>query len=145
MIRPALVSEVRRVTEFMKAFEQASATVKVDVDYSVKRYEDFVSSGKGQMLMLLDDRGELQGSLGFLIAPDIHTGNLIAIETFWYVDPKHRGQGLKLLKEFERIAKEKGCKYVAMIHMMDSYPEQLEKVYAHMKYRLIEKHYMKEI
>ena len=74
MIRPALVSEVRRVTEFMKAFEQASATVKVDVDYSVKRYEDFVSSGKGQMLMLLDDRGELQGSLGFLIAPDIHTG-----------------------------------------------------------------------
>ena len=78
MIRPALVSEVRRVTEFMKAFEQASASVKVDVDYSVKRYEDFISTGRGQMLMLLNEHDELHGSLGFLIAPDIHTGNLIA-------------------------------------------------------------------
>ena len=62
MIRPALVSEVRRVTEFMKAFEQASASIKVDVDYSVKRYEDFISTGRGQMLMLLNEHDELQGS-----------------------------------------------------------------------------------
>src|SRR5208283_3886472 len=145
MIRAAKISEVRKVTEFMKAFEQASATVKVDVEYSIKRYQDFIASGKGQMLMLVDENDELHGSLGYLIAPDIHTGNLIAVETYWYVDPKHRGHGIKLVKEFERIARERGCKYTAMIHMMDSYPVELEKVYEHMNYRLIEKHYLKEL
>jgi GNAT superfamily N-acetyltransferase len=145
MIREAKVSEIRKVTEFMKAFEKASSFVKVDIDHAAEKYERFVSSGAGTVLIMVDEKDVIHGGLGFITYPDLHSGFLMAVETFWYVSPEYRGRGLMLVREFERRAKEKGCKYIAMIHMTDSYPEELEHVYAHMKYRLVEKHYMKEI
>jgi GNAT superfamily N-acetyltransferase len=69
----------------------------------------------------------------------------MAVETFWFVHPDHRGQGLSLLVEFEKWGKREGCQTLAMIHMVDSFPDKLETLYRRRGYKLIEKHYLKEI
>jgi GNAT superfamily N-acetyltransferase len=145
MIREAKVSEVRRVAEFMKGFEKVTPLLKLDIHHTVEQYERFISKGIGAILMLLNERGSLHGGLGFITYPDLHSGDMMAVETFWYVDPNHRGRGVQLVREFEKRAKEQGCKKVAMIHLMDSYPAELENLYSRMGYTLIEKHYVKEV
>lgn len=145
MIREARIDEVRKVTEFMKQFEQHTGFVKVDVEHATKQYERFIANKIGAVIILEDDNtGELYGGMGVIALPDIHCGIMTAVETFWFVSPEHRGQGLKLLKAFEDWSKEKNCKRLALIHLADSYPEILEKVYKRKKYQLVEKHYLRE-
>lgn len=143
-VRVIASPEMRKVTEFMKAFEQASKFVTVDIDYATKTYENMIDNGVA-FVMVLEKEGELIGSLGFIKAPDLHNGDTMAVETFWFVDPKKRGVGLILFNAYEKWSKENGIKKIAMIHMMDSYPESLERLYLKRGYKLAEKHYVKEI
>lgn len=132
------------VLTLAKGFEQESAHILVDVDYCIKTYRSFLLSGIGGMLVLLQDDIPI-GGLGYIIAPDLHMNRQMAIETFWFVLPSQRGGGLLLLAEFEKIAEKSGCSNIAMIHLSDSHPEALEKLYLRRGYKLVEKHYVKEI
>lgn len=53
----------------------------------------------------------LQGFIAFVVLPSPHQGATIATVQSFYVHPEYRkqGAGLKLLREAERIAKEKGA------------------------------------
>lgn len=145
MIRKAEVGEIRHVTEFMKQFEQASSHVKVDIEYSITQYEKMVAADYAVVFMLIGLDNELHGGLGALKVPDLHCGLMTGIETFWYVAPKYRGPGLQLLDAFENWAVvENGCKRTAMIHMEDSYPELLKRLYRMRGYHLMESHYVKD-
>jgi len=137
-------SEMRRVTEFMKAFELASQYVTVDVNHATRVYAEMIESGHA-IVFIMENDGVILGSLGCISAPDLHNGMQTLVETFWFTHPDSRGQGLLLLNAFESYAANNGIKKVAMIHMTDSYPERLEKLYVKRGYTLIEKHYVKEV
>jgi len=141
-ITEATIEEIPVITQLCKKFEQATSHVTVDIEHSIKSYTRFIESGIGTMLLLKKD-GEIIGGLGCLKYPDLHSGELTAVETFWFVDPQHRGKGLKLFDAFEAWADKHGCVNKAMIHMVDSYPDILEKLYIRKGYKLIEKHYVK--
>ena len=146
MIREARLDEVRAVTEYMKQFESCTKHVKVDVEHGVKTYERIIRSGMGAMLVLFDDAGiEIRGGLGCIKAPDLAYPRMIAVETFWFVAPGHRGKGLSLFHAFEEWAIKNGCDACAMIHLADSYPEALERLYVRNGYELVEKHFVKEL
>jgi len=143
-VTEALICEIPVITKLCKAFEQATEHVEVDIDHSVASYTSFIKNGIGAML-LLKHAGTIIGGLGCLKYPDLHSGKLTAVETFWFVTPDHRGRGLMLLDAFESWGKRHGCKKLAMVHMVDSYPGILEKLYIRKGYKLIEKHYVKEV
>ncbi len=134
-----------RHTEFLKAFENASSFVKVDVQYAHDRYQKFLESGICKVFYAETDEGVIQGTIGFIISDDLHDGKKIAIETFWFVDPTYKGVGKLLFNRFEEEAKKLGCKKLAMIHMVDSYPESLKAFYEKNGYSLLEMHYIKEV
>jgi len=127
-----------------KGFEQETAHVKVDVPYCIKTYTSFIEAGIGGVLALLHD-GKVIGGLGYVVADDLHCPRSLAIETFWFVPPENRGGGMLLLQAFEDVARDLHCDGVAMIHLTDSHPDALEKVYARRGYNLVEKHYVKEL
>lgn len=145
MIRQARIDELPVVMAFMKQFEQASAFVKGSVDYAVKKYTRMMGEGRAAILLLLDGRGWMQGALGFIVSTEIHSGDPIAIETFWYVAPQYRGRGTSLIGEYEKLACLMGCRKIAIAHLADSYPEKLEKLYTRKGFALIEKMYVKEL
>lgn len=97
------------------------------------------------MLVLRDDAGAIRGGLGYIVSEDLHSPTKIAVETFWFVPPECRGEGVKLVVAFEEMARLNGCAKAAMIHMEDSYPKELELLYRRRKYKLIERHYVREI
>ena len=144
-IREASLDEVRSVTEFMKNFEGATQFVKVDVDHAVNKYKGMISNGNGHMFILEDDNGKMIGGLGCVVGDDLHFPRKIAIETYWFVHPDNRGEGLSLLRYFEQWAKDNGCDAVAMIHLTDSMPETLDRLYTRRGYKMIERHYIKEV
>lgn len=136
------------IPDLFKGFEQDSAFIKVDIAYADKVYKDLIRSGVGQIFILLDDNtGESIGGFGCIKSPDLHSGRMMAVETFWYVVPEYRNSlgGAQLYDSFERWAAEQGCEILAMIHMIDSSPEKLRKLYEKKGYRLAEQHYIKEV
>ena len=145
MIREAKADEALKVVSFLKQFEQASQFVKVDVDHASKQFARLINSGNGVVFIMENSKGELQGGIGAIALPDLNCGVMTAVETFWFVAPEHRGGGMRLMEAFERWGKDKGCKRLAMIHLVDSYPDILEKIYINEGYKLVEKHYVKEV
>ena len=141
-ITEATIDEIPEMTRIAQGFEQASSHVKVNYEHSVKTYINFINSGIGVVLLLKKDN-VIIGGLGAIKAPDLHEGVMMAIETFWFVSPEHRGRGLTLFDAFEEWAERNGCIDKAMIHMVDSYPGILEKFYTRSGYELVEKHYVK--
>ena len=143
MIKEATPSEVRSIVIFMKRFENETEFVKVDVDYTTNKYRGLVESGVATMF-ILEENGEMIGGLGCVVGEDLTRPRKIAVETYWLVDKDHRGGGIKLLIHFEKWAENKG--YIpAMVHLTDSYPDKLHKLYIRRGYRLIENHYIKEV
>lgn len=60
-------------------------------------------------LLLVDERGgQIVGMIGVLATYHPHSGDKVMSELFWYVDPAHRGAGVKLLKAAEDWGKEHG-------------------------------------
>lgn len=145
MIRMAIThDDVHKVAAFMKRFETASKFVKVDVEYTTGRYWQMIQSGMAVMFILESD-GEMIGGLGAVCFPDLHDGVMTAVETFWYVDPSHRGSGMKLLDAYDKWSQLKNCKRDALIHLADSFPESLHKIYDRRGYELVESHYMRSL
>jgi len=143
-IRIAKISDVRSIAEFMKQFETATRFIKVDVEHTTKEYERLVSFGIATLL-IMEVKGKMVGGLGFIAIPDVHSGIMSSVETYWFVSPKYRGVGLLLFSAYEKEAIKQGCKRIAMVHLMDSYPEKLCKLYEKRGYEFVEKHYIKEI
>jgi hypothetical protein len=50
-----------------------------------------------------------------------------------------------LLEFFEDWAKNNGCDAIAMIYLSDSMPDSLEQLYIRRGFKLVEKHFVKEV
>lgn len=84
---------------------------------------------------------------GGVAAPDPYaSGDLKAYEMFWYVHPDHRrgGAGRMVFEDWEKWAREQGCKRVTMCHLTDMNPA-VAKAYEARGYRPVEIHYWKEL
>ncbi len=58
------------------------------------------------------EEGECLAVIGCALEVDLFTGDTMAVETFWYVHPEHRGGSTarRLLDAYDEWAKEKGAK-----------------------------------
>lgn len=102
--------------------------------------------GSGQGVIIADIVGkELRGGLGAILCPDLNNDELIACESFWYVLQNHRGQGARLLFAYERWARERGAKRIAMVHLELLQPGILGPLYERLGYRKIETNYLKDL
>jgi GNAT superfamily N-acetyltransferase len=139
------LAENESYADVYKAFELDSKEITVDVEYARETYRKLMKSGAMTVLIAIED--EVQGGLAFIVHPDLHNGILTAVETFWYVRPEYRKSRIasNLFDAFEEEAKQQKCKRVAVVHMVDSYPEILERFYISKGYHLLEKHYIKEL
>jgi GNAT superfamily N-acetyltransferase len=138
-----------KLTFIIKEFGKDSEVFKSiggDADYAVKFYTDMMSMGLA-VEFVAEENGEIAGALAAIKGRENHSGSWFAVETFWFVNPavRSKGVGTALLDAFEQWAKEEGCAYTAMIHMVDSQPEILKSFYEKKGYKLTELHYIKPL
>lgn len=125
-------------------FEEGKLPGKLVPEVFETTWTALLTAGAGGILML-EDSGDPRGVLGFLQYPDINDGETVITETFWYVLPQHRRDGLKLLRRFESVAKERGAKRIIMGHLKALTPETLGHLYTRLGYTELETTYIKAV
>ena len=115
-------------------------------EFTIKKYREMIQNGTGVLLLSINGN-TIQGGIGGIKGPDFHDGDMYAVETFWFVYPEYRqkGVGVELLNAFEEWGRSNGCEKVAMIHLVDSYPDVLKRFYEANGYHLAELHYVKDL
>lgn len=138
MIREATAEDIPAVMEMGKAFaEEAGITAEIGWDDDSVRdmLEGMIESPDG--ILLVGNKGMIGG----VVSPHPFNRNVkVFMELFWR---SHSREGVRLLKEAERLAKERGAirsVMVGMARMPDVGP-----LYERMGYARYETNYIKEL
>lgn len=137
--------EIPKLIPLAHAFiEESGEDIPFDAEHFKHTWDQIYLTKTGSIIKYEKD-GEIVGALGFLVYKDILSGQLKATETFWFVKKEHRGAGVLLLDEFERISKIMGVKKVMMAHLKNLMPEKVKSIYLKKGYREVETQYERSI
>ena len=117
MIRPATEDDVPRLVEMGERFltETVYRTrVPVNPQQMATTVLRLLSTEAGAVFVS-DRDGALVGMIGMIVFDNPITGESTVSELFWWVEPEHRGCGLRLLKRAEQWGRESGARKVHMI------------------------------
>lgn len=141
----ATIQDLPKVETCAREFYSSSQFLKgFDLERFCKLWTGLIESDCG-VIFSLQSNAQWIGAIGGLTFQEIYSGQMTALEMFWFVRPGHRGQGIKLYRELEAWAREKQCSEMRMVHLLDSMPEKLERVYRHFDFKPAEIHYTKEL
>lgn len=135
--------QVESILPFITEFANIVPNVEFNSGNYIKFWRNALTSGLGVIFVSVDSQWVIKGGIGGIKYPELLTGNLMAVELFWYTKKDERGDGLRLYKKFEQWAKDQQCKKIAMIHLMCSMPAKLQHFYERSGFTLLEMHYEK--
>lgn len=141
MIRTALESDIPRMVEMGMRFRNETSYAQYLAGNAEKQTELGKTLIAKDGLIVSERNGQLVGMLGFIIHYHFISGEKVAGEVFWWVEPEHRGDGLRLLREAEKRARAAGAKYMHMIAPTD----QVATVYKRLGYEFVEATYQRSL
>src|SRR5437762_11638475 len=102
MIREAREADLGRLVEMGQRFlrESSYKTHLSDNPEQMRKLAKDLTERNS--VLVAEEDGQLIGMLGFLVYPHFLSGDLTVGEVFWYVEPEHRGAGVRLLRETEK-------------------------------------------
>lgn len=140
MIRGARLDDIPALIRMGKKFRHAAYRRHLAENPEQMRRMAAQLIGADGLLVMEHDR-EITGMLGFLVFPHFLSGELVAAEVFWWVEPQHRGDGLKLLREAERRARAAGAKRMQMI----APNQRVASLYSRLGYEFVESAYQRSL
>jgi len=143
MIREATIADVPRLVEMGVAFLASTpyglllATHPDRIDALMRM---LVENPVGVVFVSTDRAGALTGMLGGLCFSHVLSGEWVASELFWWVDPAARGTsaGVRLLDRAEAWARDQG---VVALHMIAPLGSAVAHVYTRRGYAPVETAY----
>lgn len=136
-----LPDAARLVAQFWR---EAEPIGEFKSDVFVGSWKALLSAGAGGMF-IARRRDDPVGAIGFLLYPDANSGELMAMEAFWYVRPDARGVGLRLLDAYESAARASGARGINIAHLCDGKQGKLERLFERRGYKAREVHYWREL
>lgn len=92
-------------------------------------------------LFVSERDGIVTGMIGLLLYTQPLSGEPMASELFWWVEPEHRGHGVRLMKQAEAWARAQGATALQMI----APTSEVEQLYQRLGYDRIEVAYQKAL
>jgi GNAT superfamily N-acetyltransferase len=118
-IRAATANDLDRCVSMARHFlTQTEYRGRLGVDAkAIRRFGERVVSGElpDSVILLVERDGLVVGMFGAMVAPHPFSGELTGGDLFWWVEPKHRGYGVRLLAAAEAWAKERGAVRFQMV------------------------------
>ncbi len=143
MIKQLEVEELAIAAKIGQQFwDEGALPGRLVPEVFVRNWTTLLGNGMGRIFGLYDGTN-LVGALGAIIVPDLNDGDLTATECFWFVRKSHRGNGVRLLLNFVKYAKEIGCVRVNMVHVFNEHANKLSKLYKKIGFSPVEIHYIK--
>ena len=102
----------------------------------------------GGVVFLAEKGGEVIGGLVAILSPVWYNmDRFYATELGWWVEKEHRTgtTALRLVKVFEKWAKDSGAEYATMCNMIHANEKQIGVVYEKKGYIMVEQTFMKKI
>lgn len=133
---PHLVSMALRFienSEYHKRFAKNPASIESLISRLIE--------GNEGLLRISERNGVITGMIGACAYLHPWSGEWIAGELFWWVEPQHRGHGIRLLRQAEQWADDKGCVRFQMIAPND----RVASVYKALGYSKLEECYQKDL
>jgi L-amino acid N-acyltransferase len=137
-IREATEADLPRVVAMFSEFvasTQYAQYVGNDPSYSAQQMARMMESDSCA-LFVVDLDGAVVGMLGVMVFVQPFSGELVASELFWWLDPQHRGNGVWMLRRAEKWAQSKGAARMTMMAPVDK-PRVCE-IYEAIGYRAVE-------
>jgi GNAT superfamily N-acetyltransferase len=141
MIRLATLADIPRIVEMGLRFRESSDYKNhiVANTEQITKLSELVIAQEGCLLSERD--GKVCGMIAVYLFPHFISGELIAGEVVWWVEPEYRGEGIKLVREAERRARAKGAVKMQMI----APTEQVARIYERIGYDYIESAYQRDL
>lgn len=95
-----------------------------------------------KLALVSEADGEMTGMLLAMVFDHPLSGERIASELAWWVNPERRGHGLRLLREMERWARSNGARLIQMIAPAG---EPVGRLYEARGYSVTETHYQRAL
>lgn len=141
MIRRATDADVPRLVEMGRAFlagTRYAGAIRENPAQMAETAAGLIASEAGELLVA-ERGGQVVGMIGLLLYTHPLSGDRVASELFWWVDPDHRGQGIALLRAGERWARACGAVALQMIAPSDD----VERLYERLGFVRIEAQYQR--
>lgn len=145
-IKPICRFKLRALAEGAREFYASSKFLR---NFDIQKFVDFwrpVIASEIGVIFIAEEDGEIIGAIAGMAVPEPYSGEMAVHEFFWFVRPGHRGSaGLRLYEALEYWARQKQAKVMRMVHLMDSMPEKLSRVYRRLGYEQVETLYSKDL
>jgi len=101
----------------------------------------------GAVVFVLEDRKGIAGLLAVFVTDSPYGDQKTAFEKYWFVRPKARRHGLRLLKHAKQWAVGNGCSHFVMTasNMASDMHDKTCRVYERLGFKLFETSYIKEL
>lgn len=110
--------------------------------------ESMMQPGHTSMWVLEEESTHIiKGAIGGIITPHLFTGELVAIEMFWFVEASFRRglSGIRLLNTFFEWAKEKKATVLHMGYMDAIHPQHVANFYIKLGFTPLETVFTKRV
>ena len=142
MIREATTADTPRLVEMGECFLSNSvyAAFPINREQMAQTVELLLTSPIGR-IYVAERNGDVVGMIGGLLFRHPISGEATVSELFWWVEPEHRGCGIRLLKRAEEWAVEVGA---VRMHMVAPTAE-VGQMYLRLGYSPLETTYQKAL
>lgn len=143
-IREATIDDLPRLCELFEHFRSASVYAQygpAQPEISTGLIEHLLTHDDGVVIVRTQD-DRLTGMLGLIVSAHPWTGERMATELFWWLEPDARGQGVWLLRRAEDWAARKGAVRLIMVS-----PQSLDvdRIYRALGYAPVETSWQKPL
>ncbi len=123
------------------ASTQYAKYVGQDAVYCTGAIADLINSCTSAVFVVGDD--PIFGMLGVSVFVQPFSGEIVASEHFWWLDPEHRGHGPWLLRRAERWAKTLGATRMTMMAPIDK--PDVATIYGKLGYNEVERIFQRDL
>lgn len=144
MIRRATPDDLPRIIEMGQRFIAETPYRDLISEADPERVTDLVvkvATSPDGVILIADDDGNVTGMIAMVVGEHPYSGERTGSELVWWVEPEHRGYGLRLLKAAEEWARDRGATRIHMVAPND----QIGALYARLGYTPAETTYMRSI
>lgn len=131
-----------------KFFVESGIAGKFHFPHFCQTWGHFIAAGVGIILLHFQTGSEIaSGIIGGIVSPCPLTDDVIAQETFWWIDPSLRSKspaGIQLLKAWEKRVIGCGASRIYVGNLWKLNSSSMQKLYARLGYEPLEIHYVKK-
>ena len=144
-IRNATVEDLDAIVRMGQRFLTSSTYARLleENPAQMRRFAEQLLKRPDGHILIAERDGEAVGMVAFYVFPHFYSGEMMAGELIWWVEPEHRAGrvGLKLLRIMEELAKTLGCVKMQMI----APNERIGELYRRLGYVWVEETYQRSL